>query len=66
MGYCSDVIFQLEDGQVSAHRALLMCRSEVMRAMFSRDFVERRSPMVCYHITLYHYFMYITTIFLFL
>lgn len=48
-GYSTDVIFHMDDGKVPAHRALLMARSDVMRAMFSGDFRERRSQSVCQH-----------------
>ncbi len=34
------------DGNVSAHRAILMARSDVMKAMFTRDFRESRSRSV--------------------
>ena len=46
-GYHTDVVFHLDDGKASAHRAILMARSDVMRAMFSGDFRERRSQCVC-------------------
>ncbi|CAL8077788.1 unnamed protein product [Orchesella dallaii] len=45
-GLSTDVMFHMDDGKVPAHRALLMARSDVMRAMFSGDFRERRSQSV--------------------
>ncbi|CAG7716727.1 unnamed protein product [Allacma fusca] len=45
-GYHTDVVFHLDDGKVPAHRAILMARSDVMRAMFSGDFREKRSQSV--------------------
>lgn len=37
----ADVLFELEDGTVPAHRALLMCRCDMMVSMFNLDFNER-------------------------
>ncbi|KAK3595318.1 hypothetical protein CHS0354_004470 [Potamilus streckersoni] len=36
----ADIVFQLDDGQVSAHKPLLMGRCEMMSAMFSANFRE--------------------------
>ncbi|KAL3863635.1 hypothetical protein ACJMK2_005385 [Sinanodonta woodiana] len=36
----TDIVFQLDDGQVSAHKPLLMGRCEMMSAMFSANFRE--------------------------
>jgi len=41
--FCMEII---TDGNVSAHRAILMARSDVMKAMFTRDFRESRSRSV--------------------
>ncbi|XP_046383343.1 rho-related BTB domain-containing protein 1 isoform X2 [Ischnura elegans] len=45
-GLFSDVVFQLEDGSLLAHRALLMARCDMMRAMFSGDFRESSSKVI--------------------
>lgn len=42
----TDIIFQLDDGIIAAHRALLSARCDVMRAMFSGNFKERSSKVV--------------------
>ena len=41
-----DVTFQLEDGVVQSHRALLVARSDVMAAMFSNNFREGRAALI--------------------
>ncbi|XP_065339074.1 rho-related BTB domain-containing protein 1 isoform X3 [Cloeon dipterum] len=45
-GSFSDVKFKLEDGTIAAHKALLMARCDVMRAMFSGDFRESAAKVV--------------------
>ena len=42
----SDVIFQVDDGQVAAHKALLMPRCDVMLGMFSYNFKESSAKVV--------------------
>lgn len=42
----TDVVFELDDGSVEAHRGILANRSDVMRAMFSGDFRESHSRIV--------------------
>ncbi|EEC12050.1 rhogtpase, putative [Ixodes scapularis] len=42
----SDVLFQLDDGFCSAHRALLMARCDMMAAMFRGDFRESSAKVV--------------------
>jgi len=46
VGNFTDFAFELDDGNVEAHRAILANRSDVMRAMFSGDFRERHSRVV--------------------
>ena len=41
-----DVTFELEDGQVPAHKAMLAARSDVMAAMFSDNFLEGRAATI--------------------
>jgi len=41
-----DVIFEVDDGTVRAHRALLTTRSDVMASMFTNDFVEKSAKLV--------------------
>lgn len=45
-GLFADVLFQLDDGSLSAHRPLLMARCDMMRAMFSGDFREGSAKVV--------------------
>lgn len=42
----SDVLFQLDDGIFSAHRALLSARCDMMKVMFSGDFKEKNSKVI--------------------
>lgn len=46
LGMFSDVTFELDDGRVKAHRAILVARCEVMRAMLSGDFREAHTNIV--------------------
>lgn len=41
-----DVTFQLDDGHIKSHRAMLIARCEVMRAMLHGDFREAHSSVV--------------------
>lgn len=45
-GLFSDVVFQLDDGLYPVHRALLMCRCDMFKAMFSGDFRESIAKVV--------------------
>ncbi|XP_067135297.1 rho-related BTB domain-containing protein 1-like [Centruroides vittatus] len=45
-GLFSDVLFQLEDGIVPAHKPILIARCDVMAAMFSGDFCESSAKIV--------------------
>lgn len=38
--------FELDDGQMKAHRAILVARCDVMRAMLNGDFREAHSSIV--------------------
>ncbi|KAK6186195.1 hypothetical protein SNE40_008281 [Patella caerulea] len=42
----TDITFKVDDGLVSAHKPLLIARSEMMRAMFSGDFRESVADVV--------------------
>lgn len=42
----SDVTFELDDGRMRAHRAILVARCEVMRAMLNGDFREAHSNVI--------------------
>lgn len=42
----SDVTFELDDGHMKAHRAILVARCDVMRAMLDGDFREAHSNLV--------------------
>lgn len=39
-GMFGDITFELDDGRVKAHRAMLVARCDVMRAMLNGDFRE--------------------------
>ena len=41
-----DVVFEVDDGTVRAHRALLTCRSDMMASMFTNDFLEKSAKLV--------------------
>lgn len=45
----ADITFELDDGQVRAHRAMLVARCEVMRAMLNGDFREAHAHTVLIH-----------------
>lgn len=42
----ADIKFELDDGRVKAHRAMLVARCEVMRAMLNGDFREAHAHSV--------------------
>lgn len=42
----SDVTFELDDGRAKSHRAILVARCDVMRAMLNGDFREAHSNVV--------------------
>ncbi|XP_005091128.1 rho-related BTB domain-containing protein 2 [Aplysia californica] len=44
--FLSDITFEVDNGLVSAHKALLMGRCEMMYAMFSSDFIESASDVI--------------------
>ena len=48
-----DVLFQVEDGTVAAHKCLLMARCDVMFGMFSYNFKESSLKLVTHHIKLH-------------
>jgi len=41
-----DIVFEVDDGTVRAHRALLTSRSDVMAGMFNNDFMEKSAKLV--------------------
>ena len=45
-GFFTDVTFQLEDGVMPSHKAMLSARSDVMAAMFSDNFIEGSASVV--------------------
>lgn len=47
-GSFSDVIFELDDGRMKAHRAILVTRCDVMRAMLMGDFKESHSNTIVF------------------
>ncbi|XP_034254975.1 rho-related BTB domain-containing protein 1 isoform X2 [Thrips palmi] len=47
-GLFSDVIFQLDDGLYPVHRALLMSRCDMFKAMFSGDFRESSAKVIMF------------------
>lgn len=42
----TDVTFQLDDGRLKAHRAMLISRCDMMRAMLNGDFREAHANTV--------------------
>lgn len=46
MNLFGDVTFELDDGQLKTHRAMLVARCDVMRAMLNGDFREAHSNVV--------------------
>ena len=40
------MVFEVDDGTVRAHRALLTSRSDVMASMFTNDFLEKSAKLV--------------------
>lgn len=47
-GLFADVMFQLDDGCLPAHKPLLMARCDMMRAMFSGDFREGTAKVILF------------------
>ncbi len=45
-GLFSDVTFELDDGHIKSHRAMLIARCDVMRAMLNGDFREAHTNVV--------------------
>ncbi|KAK3791334.1 hypothetical protein RRG08_012518 [Elysia crispata] len=45
-GFLSDISFEVDNGIVSAHKALLMGHCEMMYAMFNNDFIESASDVI--------------------
>ncbi|GFO14645.1 rho-related BTB domain-containing protein 1-like [Plakobranchus ocellatus] len=45
-GFLSDISFEVDNGIVLAHKALLMGRCEMMYAMFNNDFIESASDVI--------------------
>lgn len=51
MNLFGDVTFELEDGHIKTHRAMLVARCDVMRAMLNGDFREAHSNVVSCEMT---------------
>ncbi|XP_074100160.1 rho-related BTB domain containing isoform X1 [Cotesia typhae] len=47
-GLFADVIFELDDGNMSAHRAILTTRCDMMKAMFSGDYRESSAKVIVF------------------
>lgn len=47
-GLFGDVTFELDDGHVKAHRAMLVARCDVMRAMLNGDFREAHATLIVF------------------
>ncbi|XP_076651333.1 rho-related BTB domain containing isoform X1 [Halictus rubicundus] len=47
-GLFADVMFDLDDGSVPAHKAILTARCDVMKAMFSGDFRESSAKVIVF------------------
>lgn len=52
----SDVTFELDDGHMKAHRAMLVARCDVMRAMLNGDFREAHSNLVSFEFFSFYFF----------
>ncbi|XP_073838426.1 rho-related BTB domain containing isoform X2 [Musca autumnalis] len=53
-GLFTDITFELDEGQMKAHRAVLVARCDVMRAMLAGDFREAHSSVIIFPgVTLY-------------
>lgn len=50
-GLFTDISFELDDGFIKAHRAVLIARCDVMRAMLNGDFREAHANIVCTLVT---------------
>lgn len=49
----TDVTFQLDDGKLKAHRAMLISRCDMMRAMLNGDFREAHANTVSIDFVIY-------------
>ncbi|XP_008545753.1 rho-related BTB domain-containing protein 1 isoform X1 [Microplitis demolitor] len=47
-GLFADVMFELDDGNMSAHRAILTTRCDMMKAMFSGDYRESSAKVIVF------------------
>ncbi|KAF7995181.1 hypothetical protein HCN44_004653 [Aphidius gifuensis] len=47
-GLFGDVLFELDDGTLPAHRAILTARCDMMKAMFSGDFRESSAKVIVF------------------
>ncbi|XP_061396235.1 rho-related BTB domain-containing protein 1 isoform X1 [Musca vetustissima] len=47
-GLFTDITFELDEGQMKAHRAVLVARCDVMRAMLAGDFREAHSSVIIF------------------
>lgn len=47
-GFLADVLFEVDDGHVAAHKVLLMAGCEMMYAMFSNHFLESSADVVSF------------------
>ncbi|XP_024936288.1 rho-related BTB domain-containing protein 1 isoform X2 [Cephus cinctus] len=47
-GLFADVMFELDDGSMPAHRAILTARCDMMKAMFSGDFRESSAKVIVF------------------
>ncbi|XP_014216042.1 rho-related BTB domain-containing protein 1 isoform X2 [Copidosoma floridanum] len=47
-GLFADVVFELDDGCLPAHRAILTARCDMMKAMFSGDFRESSAKIIAF------------------
>lgn len=48
-GIFGDITFELDDGHMKAHRAMLVARCDVMKAMLNGDFREAHANLVTAH-----------------
>jgi Rho-related BTB domain-containing protein 1/2 len=56
-GMFADITFELDDGRIRAHRAMLVARCEVMRAMLNGDFREAHAQTVSLKLPLVFFYL---------
>jgi 5-carboxymethyl-2-hydroxymuconate isomerase len=59
-GAFADITFELDDGRMKAHRAMLVSRCEVMHAMLNGNFAESHAhTVITFFMTFYNFMLII-------